>query len=135
MSPALLKYIVSLGSNVDECETNIREALDRLRSLHNVTAVSDIYMTEPVNGSKGAYANAVVQLFSIKSQDALDSEFKEYERSHGRDAKSRSEGRVPIDLDIVIVENEIIRPRDYIQSFFRIGYDQIIRDKGSECSR
>ena len=47
------------------------------------------------------------------------------EYDFGRDSEARERGDVPLDVDIVLFDAEIVRPRDFSQSFFRIGYESL----------
>ncbi len=58
-------------------------------------------------------------------QQELNSAFKAYERACGRDEECRSKGLVPIDLDIVMWNGDVVREKDYKQQFFKIGWEQI----------
>ena len=56
---------------------------------------------------------------------------KSIELEYGRDMTSRLHNRVPLDIDIVIADGEILRPRDYAQEYFQSGYTEIISGSGS----
>jgi dihydroneopterin aldolase/2-amino-4-hydroxy-6-hydroxymethyldihydropteridine diphosphokinase len=53
--------IVALGSNLGDREAHLRLAVDQLDRLGQVTAMSDVYETEPIGGpdEQGAYLNMV----------------------------------------------------------------------------
>ena len=51
--------------------------------------------------------------------DELGATMKRWECEAGRVPRSKS---VPLDIDIVLFDGRIIRPRDYGQEYFKIGY-------------
>lgn len=71
------------------------------------------------------YINAVVSGFSSVDLAELEAMFKAYEIISGRTPEARQWGKVPIDLDIVVVGNTVVRPRDWKQGFFQKGWVQI----------
>ncbi|MDE6338577.1 MAG: hypothetical protein K2K97_02170, partial [Muribaculaceae bacterium] len=46
---------------------------------------------------------------------------KNYEKENGRNAEARKRGDVPIDIDIVVWNGEVVREHDFVCNFFRIG--------------
>lgn len=74
------------------------------------------------------YFNAVSVFSADTPADELKLILKAYELTHGRTSEARSKGLVPIDLDLVIVNNEIVRRSDYDEEYFQIGYRQIKKD-------
>jgi 2-amino-4-hydroxy-6-hydroxymethyldihydropteridine diphosphokinase len=60
------RAFLSLGSNLGDRDSHLRRAVDQLRagSVPAVTAVSQVYETEPVGGpdDQGPYLNLVVEL-------------------------------------------------------------------------
>lgn len=69
--------------------------------------------------------NAVFSGYSYIPFEKLNENLKSYELQHGRDSEARRKGRVPIDLDIVKWNHEILRPRDYAADYFRKGLTEI----------
>lgn len=128
MNAPLKHYVLSIGSNLEPREQRIKGvevALEWLRTkLMNVKA-SSVYETPEVHGIGTPYFNSVLAGDTPLELEELNEMLKEYELSHGRDAESRVRKIVPIDIDIVICDDRIIRPRDYAQDFFKIGYYEI----------
>lgn len=69
--------------------------------------------------------NAVLSGYSDIPFEKLNKDLKAYELKHGRDSEARRKGEVPIDLDIVKWDGEILRPRDYAADYFRKGLTEI----------
>ena len=94
---------LSLGSNLGDRETMLAEAIERLRTLPDVTveAVSSLYDTPPWGDEdQGRFLNAVAQLRTSLSPHALLDAVKAIEADLGR-APSRRWGPRAIDIDIV----------------------------------
>ncbi|MBO4964888.1 MAG: 2-amino-4-hydroxy-6-hydroxymethyldihydropteridine diphosphokinase [Muribaculaceae bacterium] len=114
-------YHLSLGSNCGDRHVNIRAAIDWLDTIAHVEQCSAIYETDSINGDGTKYCNCVLICSTELDVDKLDKTLKEYEIRAGRTAACRERGEVPIDLDIVIADGKIIRPRDYARSYFTHG--------------
>lgn len=119
------KVVLSLGSNHGDRYANIEEAITWCAGKLNGIKVSSIYETPEIHGIGDPYLNAVVIGESCLSFEELTAATKEFERTHGRDAEARHRGEVPIDIDIVIWDEAIIRPLDFSRQFFQIGYLEI----------
>ena len=52
----------------------------------------------------------------------LETLFKEYELKNGRNLEAREIGDVPVDVDVVVYGEGVLRERDYGSDFFMIGY-------------
>ncbi|MDE6793050.1 MAG: 2-amino-4-hydroxy-6-hydroxymethyldihydropteridine diphosphokinase [Muribaculaceae bacterium] len=122
-----IRVVMSLGSNSGDRGGNIRDAIRWLHSVMTEIISSEIYETPPVGHSKGNYMNAVVIGKIQEDVSSLEKRCKEYEIANGRDAKARSEGKVPIDIDIVVIGGRIVREKDYNSNFFKIGFSELIK--------
>ena len=119
--------VLSLGSNCGDRTGNVSKAMEWLKeTVLSEAECSSIYETAPIGHSGGKYINAVVSGSYSGMLDSLEKECKEYELAHGRDAESRIFNRVPVDIDIVIADEKIIRPRDFRCSFFQEGFKQLM---------
>lgn len=138
-------YVLSIGSNVSAA--NVEEATVWLKGVLDGFCMSHIYETPAVKSgncddgeydmlrpdmaevkagyqtgySLRKYSNAVVTGSSMFHPEALDEILKGYEKKCGRDDAARAEGRVPIDIDVVVCNGKVMRPWDFRQQFFRIG--------------
>lgn len=86
---------------------------------------SDVYETPEVHGYGASYFNAVASGKTGLELEEFNRRLKVYERDCGRTDEARIRKEVPIDIDIVIWDGEIIRPVDFSREFFRIGYEDI----------
>lgn len=120
-----MKALLSIGSNLQNAYEYVAEAILFLKSSFNVKKCSDIYFTPEINGKQQLYANAVLLLDTSLSCEELDLLLKNYEVEKGRTNECRVQNIVPIDLDIVIYNETILRPRDYSAQFFQIGFKEL----------
>ena len=120
------RLIISVGSNYNDRHESVRKAVEWLSShLKNFTC-SDIYETPHAFDKKGSpYMNCVVAGESELTSDSFENLCKGYELQAGRDGKARQAGIVPIDIDVVVSDGEIVRQRDFTQQFFQKGLREI----------
>lgn len=120
--------VVGLGSNIpDEAPQIIERLKDALTSLGSMVAHSDTYTTKPwgkTDATLPVYHNAVVVLETEMNLETLMSATKNIENKMGRREDSP---RVEADIDIVIWDNQALRPHEIERDYFRIGYNQIKR--------
>ena len=116
----MVQVVLSIGSNLDR--NYVVSAINWLRNIISNPRFSGIYTTPSIHGTGDPYVNAVVIGKTRKSFEELNQLLKDYEKEQGRDNEARERGIVPIDIDIVIWNAEVVRPRDYCQKFFQIGF-------------
>lgn len=120
--------VISVGSNFGDRFTNVSEALKKLQSLLENHKSSGIYETEAIGKSYGGtpYMNAVIAGEYPGDVNELNTRLKNYESECGRNEITRSAGNVPVDLDIVICNKDILRARDFESDYFKRGYKEIL---------
>lgn len=123
------EYVFSIGADCGSRREAVEKALAWLASVLDCLEYSEIYETPPVGHCGSNYMNAVAIGCSSLTASEIDSLCKRYELENGRDTLARSEGRVPIDIDVVISDGKILRPKDYRCGFFKIGYRQLRPEK------
>jgi 2-amino-4-hydroxy-6-hydroxymethyldihydropteridine diphosphokinase len=109
----MIEIAFSLGTNLGDRLTNLREAVNQIDALNDTTVIakSNIYETAPI-GVKPQYAdmaylNAVIIAETRLSVDDISDRTHEIEAKMGR---IRTEDRFaprPIDIDILYAGNEI----------------------------
>jgi 2-amino-4-hydroxy-6-hydroxymethyldihydropteridine diphosphokinase len=99
---------LSLGSNVGDRATNLNTAIEHLRALGEVAAVSSFYETEPVEfAAQPWFLNCVVKLDTEKMPKQLLSGVLAIEKEMGR-KREKKKGPRSIDIDILLFGNSII---------------------------
>ncbi|HTZ59257.1 MAG TPA: 2-amino-4-hydroxy-6-hydroxymethyldihydropteridine diphosphokinase [Acidobacteriaceae bacterium] len=100
---------LSLGSNVGDREANLRSAIERLRSLGEVVAVSSFYETEPVEfTAQPWFLNCAVKLDTEKTPNQLLEAALQVEQQTGR-RRTQEKGPRTIDIDILLFGNSIVQ--------------------------
>ena len=140
------KAFLSLGTNLGDRIDHLRKACDQLpkEGVH-ITARSPVYETEPVGFSEQPeFLNQVLRVETSRSAQDLLSICQRIERMHGRDPSGPRFGPRPLDLDILLYDDTVIRsdslviphPRMSQRRFMLIPLVEIdpgLRDPVSGC--
>lgn len=122
----MISLVIGIGSNCGDRKVLVESAVEWLQKILMQTKCSEIYETPCALKVGKPYMNAVISGFFDGDAFQLNDLLKEKEHEMGRTAECRDKGDVPIDMDIVICNNEVFKDWDYRQKFFRIGYEQIL---------
>ena len=117
---------IGLGSNTPDREYQITQAIEHICGYLSNCAVSSVYESEAVNGRDKPYLNAVIHGFTQHDCDTVVKFLKEWEAECGRTEISSIEGIIPIDLDLVIWNYSIKRPKDFERHYFNLGYRELL---------
>jgi 2-amino-4-hydroxy-6-hydroxymethyldihydropteridine diphosphokinase len=99
---------LSLGSNIGDRAGNLNAAIDRLRALGEVVAISSFYETEPVEFTAQAwFLNCAVALDTEKKPQELLAAILDIEQQMGRRREQKKGPRI-IDVDILLFGNLIV---------------------------
>ncbi len=99
---------LSLGSNIGERAVHLREAIEHLRTLGDVVAVSSFYETEPVEFTRQAwFLNCAVALETEKLPKQLLAAVLRIEREMGR-RRTVAKGPRVIDIDVLLFGSSVI---------------------------
>ena len=102
---------LSLGSNLGDRKANLAEAIDRLKRLGNVVAVSSFYETEPVELiSQPWFLNSAVKLDTEKMPRQLLKGVLDLEHDMGR-RRTQNKGPRNIDIDILLFGRSIVETK------------------------
>jgi len=108
--PRPKQVYLSLGSNRGDRVANLRRAMEELgKAGVRVQRVSSFYKTEPVDfGPQAWFLNCVVEALTELMPMQLLKAVKVVERALGR-RPGISKGPRPIDIDILLYENVVVR--------------------------
>lgn len=99
---------VSLGSNIGDRQHNLQAAIEKLKALGDIKAVSSFYETEPVEyTAQPWFLNAAVALETELMPRQLLSRLLAIELAMGR-RRSIAKGPRIIDLDVVLFGSSIV---------------------------
>jgi 2-amino-4-hydroxy-6-hydroxymethyldihydropteridine diphosphokinase len=102
-----LAYL-SLGSNVGDRETQLRDAIARLGAHGHVLAVSSFYETEPVEFTDQAwFLNCAVALETADASAELMTALLQIEKQMGRQ-RVQKKGPRSIDIDILLFADLVV---------------------------
>lgn len=114
-------FTICFGSNIDNANQIIETALVRITERITVSAKSEQYVSPSFNGVGRDYCNMVI----IGSTDLELMDLIEFtkliEIELGRTKQSKLLGIVPIDIDVVSWNSEIIRPIDAVRPYYVYG--------------
>lgn len=116
-----MKAIISIGSNFGEREKNILKAIDYIKTIASIGRHSGIYESQDFTGSGKKYLNCIAEIETPLSLNKQRECFKDFEKKCGRTPELKERGVVPVDIDIIIWGNEILRTKDYNSSYFKTG--------------
>lgn len=119
------RVVISLGSNVEDRMSRVAAAMTWIQSILRSTACSGIYETDDFHPTGRKYCNAVMAGDTTLSQGEIDAAAGLYELNAGRDESARRRGDVPIDIDLVICNGTVLRPRDMEREYFLRGYREL----------
>ncbi|MGN0228835.1 MAG: 2-amino-4-hydroxy-6-hydroxymethyldihydropteridine diphosphokinase [Muribaculaceae bacterium] len=117
--------VLSIGSNTRNSQEMIDRCVQWLGSSFVLIACASVYSTPAINGKDADYLNTVAVIASSLPMVELSAMFKDYEKQCGRTPESKLLGAIPIDIDIVVWNGDVVRPRDYCQEYFQIGWREI----------
>ena len=119
-----MKYYISVGSNLLNKHEMVENGISLLRNIFPDNFVaSSLYKTPCIGGYGDDYANAVVAIETTLDHPTLDRMLKELEIASGRDKDDKKS--VALDLDIVVADDKVLRPKDYEREYFQKGYNAI----------
>jgi 2-amino-4-hydroxy-6-hydroxymethyldihydropteridine diphosphokinase len=99
---------LSLGSNLGDREANLNDAIKRLNSAGQVTLVSSLYETEPVEfTAQPWFLNCAVKLETAKMPRQLLKAILDLEQDMGR-RRSQPKGPRTIDIDILLFGSSVV---------------------------
>ncbi len=133
---------LALGSNMGDRRGNLAAALQQLREMMEISAISSIYETEPVGYLEQArFLNMVCSGKTGLSAQELLRRVKEIEKSLGRQPTFRN-GPRPIDIDILFYDDlriaqddlTIPHPRMAERAFVLVPLAEIAADKVDPAS-
>lgn len=115
---------LGLGSNLGDRRANLQAALDALRQEGiEILAASSTYETEPVGEvlDQPDFLNACLQVRTALDPEALLDLCKRVERALGRELSAPRHGPRPIDIDLLLLEEET-----YVSERLRLPHPEVL---------
>ncbi len=107
-----VRAFIGIGSNLDDPAWQVRTAIEQLKALPSVAfaAASSLYRNPPMGPvEQPDYVNAVAAMDTALSASALLAELQRLEAAAGRQRNGLRWGPRPLDLDLLLYGDEIIR--------------------------
>lgn len=119
--------IICIGSNHNP-SSNITKAVETLSTLFPDILWGETVVTpaEGVSVPVPDYHNRAAVFPTCMSVPELKHLFKEMEKACGRGSDSKSTGIVPLDIDLLQYDGEILKPRDMQMGYVRKALEDII---------
>ena len=114
--------MIGVGSNSPDKQQRMVDALAFLRESLKEFRCSSVYSTPALNGVDADYLNAVACGSCELTQEQAVAMLKDYERQCGR---TKGDECVVIDLDLVMADGDVLRPRDMEREYFMRGYREL----------
>ena len=125
---AKFKVYLSLGSNIDPIY-NIPKAINYLKTLVTINVISKFWETAPVGNDGKCFINAALLIYTNDSLDYLKQKLiRKIEADLGRIRTENKYAPRPIDIDIVIVNNQIIDRDIWEYAHLAVPLSEIIPD-------
>lgn len=118
--------ILSIGANSPDREWQMTHAIKRMKQIFKKTVISDIYEVPAHNGIDAPYLNAVMIASTLMSMEEVVAVLKQWETVCGRTPASKQQGVIPIDLDIVVWNEDVVRPIDYSREYVSRGIAHLL---------
>ena len=120
------KVIIGLGSNW-KSEVHIQQANRLLMDYFDEIHFSEAVYTEPIGVSQSdLFLNQVAIAYTSHSIAEIETVLKEMEKMLGRTSTSKQQGIIPIDLDLLQWNNQILKSDDLERDYIRNGIESII---------
>ena len=99
---------LSLGSNIGDRESHLRDAISRLENQGRIQSVASFYETEPVEFTDQArFLNCALALETEQAPEQLMESVLHIEQAMGRE-RQQNKGPRTIDIDILLFSDTII---------------------------
>lgn len=120
------KAIICIGSNKDRSE-NIDQVIRTLQAHYPGARFSTPEMADAVDLPEGSkpFLNLVAMLPTLEEKEELIAFLKELEEDMGRDPDDDEEGIIPMDLDLIEWNEEVVKPLDLVRPYVISGLEEI----------
>ncbi|HKU81626.1 MAG TPA: 2-amino-4-hydroxy-6-hydroxymethyldihydropteridine diphosphokinase, partial [Candidatus Tumulicola sp.] len=117
---------LGIGSNLGDRQANILAALQRLRGRSEMIAVSAFYESDAADGAEGpAYLNVAAAVRTELDPSAFERFARDVELAVGRAAGTAKLAARPIDIDILAVDDVIVRANLKNRSYNSVPLSEI----------
>lgn len=121
---------LTLGSNWDAAShmSMARQLLEQHEQVFNHLQFSPLMQTQAVGQvyTGTQFLNQVVRFTTSLSATEVTHRLKETEVRMGRKASDKQQGKVIIDIDLIVFDSLILKPADYARPYFTEGMEALL---------
>lgn len=116
--------LLCLGSNMRPAY-HLREAEIALNGLFPGIRWGGIVLTRAENAVEGSsdYLNRVAWFDTSLSEGEIQAILKDIEKANGRSGGDKAKGSVPLDVDLLQYDSEVLKPDDFGKDYVRKALD------------
>ncbi len=120
------RALLCLGSNWDK-ERNMERAAEMLRAHFVSICFSRPVYTEPVDSPLSAmFLNRIAVLYTEESPERIRDILKDIECRVGRRPEDKSRGSVPIDIDLLRWNDQVLKAEDLTRAYVQVGVRSLL---------
>lgn len=117
--------IFSFSSNTTDREQKIHEAVEEIKALFPNIKISKAYSSAAFNGRDPEYMTVAATADTDLTLDQLTTFTKAMEWQIGRSIEDSKTGLIAIDIDIIVYNRIVLKPRDLAQGPFTQALNSI----------
>lgn len=122
---ALSACLICIGSN-DHRKENLLLARQNLYALFPSIYFATEMETEPLYLKNTArFSNQVALFVTAMEKDAVVNALKEIEMKAGRRPEDKTAEKIPLDIDLLVYGNEILKPKDLRREYIQKGVEEL----------
>ena len=118
--------LVCLGSN-KEGDLHLMDAQQALTAYFHEVHMGKIVLTSAEGGVKQAdYLNQAARFQTPKRIEEVEMILKQIEINNGRTPDDKQKGSVPLDIDLLMYDDVILRPNDLEKSYVKLALESLL---------
>lgn len=131
-------YIICIGSNYNR-EENLLLAQKQLTALFPSIRFADAEETKPfLFHNPAPFINQVARFDTEANTEQVKSQLKAIENLAGRRPEDKINGKVVLDIDLLMCDSTVLKPNDLERDYIARGIEQLVNMPGnsfliSEC--
>lgn len=106
----------------------LSNAIARLACMCDILESSSVYEAPDDSGLGAPYLNVVMKVTTRFTLDDFRACLKSLEQEFGRNELSKSTGCMPLDVDIILWDSEIVDRYQYSKDYFQKGFAELAPD-------
>ena len=118
--------LLCLGSNLDG-DFRLSEARSVLRSHFPDIRFSQELVTEAIgSGFLSPFHTQVARLETPQDAESIRTLLKSIEQAQGRLPEDKAQGIVKLDIDLLMIDDQVLKPKDMEREFVKQGMEELI---------